>query len=207
MNGPQSLWIFSGLMWVAQFSPGPDMLLLLKNALNHSRRSALATVLGITCGLCVHCAIILSGLAVILQESPPLFAALRLAGGLYLTYLGAKLLWSTRHSPRGPTSAESPVLSSRGAFAQGLLTNLLNAKAVLFLLGAFAAFHPAHSAPWLKWALAGIVAAQALIGWSFFVCLLSWPPLRTLFLRWERPWNTLFGVLLITAGLAAVWVT
>ena len=181
------------------------MLLLLKNALTHSRSNALATVLGIVCGLCVHSAIILSGLAVVLRERPSWFAALRLAGGLYLIYLGGKLLWSTRHAAQSPTRPELPELSSRGAFAQGLLTNLLNAKAILFLLGTFAAFHPAHSPPWLKWALAGIVAGQALVGWSAFVWLLGWPPLRTLFLRWERPWNATFGVLLGVAGLAAVW--
>jgi threonine/homoserine/homoserine lactone efflux protein len=191
-------------MWAAQFSPGPDMLLLMKNAVTQSRTAALGTVAGIVCGLGVWCFLIVSGLAVLLRETPGALQWLRVAGGLYLVWLGFQLLWSLR---RPALSAEAPVgargLGFRGGFAQGLTTNLLNAKAVLFLIGSFAAFHPPGSPPWLKWALGGIILGQAAVGWSAFVCLLGWAPLRTWFLRWQRPWNAVFGILLLAAGITA----
>lgn len=185
------------------------MLLLLKNALTHSRAAALGTVAGIVCGLTVWCALVLSGLAVLLREHPAALHGLRLGGGLYLLWLGARLLWSLRrHSAaaaeNGKDSRSVENLGFRGGFIQGLATNLLNAKAVLFLLGSMSAFHPPDAPGWLKWALAGIVLGQAALGWSVFVCLLGWPPLRTWFLRWQRPWDAVFGVLLIAAGLAAM---
>jgi threonine/homoserine/homoserine lactone efflux protein len=200
------LLTFSLLMWAAQFSPGPDMLLLLKNAVGHSRTAALGTVAGIACGLVVWCALILSGLAVVLRESPQLFALLRVGGGLYLMSLGIRLLLSLRRAPASAAdSADAPAaLGFRGGFAQGLTTNLLNAKAALFLIGSLAAFHPPGSPPWLKWALGGIVLVQAAAGWSAFVCLLGWAPVRTWFLRRQRPWNAVFGVLLVVAGAAAM---
>lgn len=200
------LLAFSALMWAAQFSPGPDMLLLIKNTLAHSRRAGLGTVLGIVCGLCAHCTVVLGGLAAALQSHSTVFHAMRFAGGLYLIYLGSRLLHDTWKTPA--PSREQPItaaLSFRGAFMQGLLTNLLNVKAVLFLMGALAVFHPLGSPEWLKWALGGIVLVQALLGWSLFVWLLGWPPLRLWFLRWQRPWNAVFGIFLITAGLAAWW--
>jgi threonine/homoserine/homoserine lactone efflux protein len=200
------LLTFSLLMWAAQFSPGPDMLLLLKNAVGHSRTAALGTVAGIACGLVVWCALILSGLAVVLRESPQMFTLLRIGGGLYLMWLGVRLLLSLRRVPAGAAEpADAPAaLGFRGGFAQGLTTNLLNAKAALFLIGSLAAFHPPGSPPWLKWALGGIVLAQAVAGWSAFVCLLGWSPVRTWFLRRQRPWNAVFGVLLVIAGAAAM---
>ena len=201
------LLAFSAVMWAAQFSPGPDMLLLLKNAVTQSRAAALGTVAGIVCGLGLWCALILSGLAVLLRETPGLFQWLRIAGGAYLVWLGVRLLLSVRapsHRRRAP-SGDCSALGFGGGFMQGLTTNLLNAKAVLFLLGSFAVFHPPGSPPWLKWALGGIILGQAAVGWSLFVCLLGWPPLRTWFLRWQRPWNAVFGVLLVAAGMAAVW--
>ena len=200
------LLTFSLLMWAAQFSPGPDMLLLLKNAVGHSRAAALGTVAGIACGLMVWCALILSGLAVVLRESPQLFSVLRVAGGLYLMWLGVRLLLSLRRAPAeaGPDAAAPATLGFGGGFAQGLATNLLNAKAALFLIGSLAAFHPPGSPPWLKWALGAIVLGQAAAGWSAFVCLLGWTPVRTWFLRRQRPWNAVFGGLLVVAGVVAM---
>lgn len=205
---------FSALMWAAQFSPGPDMLLLMKNAITQSRAAALGTVAGIVCGLGFWSAFILGGLSVVLSQSPPLFLLLRLLGGLYLAHLGVRLLLDVRRQRPGAAGAavgaanepnETSARQFRGGFGQGLTTNLLNAKAFLFLLGSLTAFHPPGSPPWLKWALGGIVLGQAAVGWAGFVCLLGWPPVRTWFMRWQRPWNAVFGLLLLAAGVAAVW--
>ncbi len=199
---------FSALMWAAQFSPGPDMLLLMKNTLANSRRAGLGTMAGIVCGLVVHCSVVLGGMTAVLRSHPQAFTGLRIAGGLYLCYLGGKLLWSVWKRPAaGSSGVGEGALGFRGAFMQGLLTNLLNVKAVLFLIGALAVFHPPGSPPWLKWALGGIVIGQAVAGWSVFVCLLGWAPLRTWFLRRQQPWNAVFGVFLMMAGLAALWST
>jgi len=197
---------FSLLLWAAQFSPGPDMLLLMKNAVGHARAAAIGTVVGIACGLGVWCVVILSGLAVVLRRSPEWFTGLRMAGGLYLGWLGIRLLVSLRQ-PAGSSSAGPSVvaLGFGGGMVQGLTTNLLNVKAALFLIGSLAAFHPPGSPPWLKWALGGIVLGQAIVGWSVFVCLLGWRPVQSWFLRRQRPWNAAFGILLLAAGAAAMW--
>jgi threonine/homoserine/homoserine lactone efflux protein len=183
------------------------MLLLLKNAVGHSRRAALGTVAGIACGLAVWCTLILSSLVVVLRESPQLFLLLRLGGGMYLFWLGTRLLLSLRRSTASGGAGEGGAsgIGFRGGFAQGLTTNLLNAKAALFLLGSFAVFHPPGSPPWLRWALGAIVLVQATAGWSAFVCLIGWAPVRTWFMRHQRPWNALFGLLLLVAGVAAAW--
>ncbi len=201
----RTLLAFSAFMWLAQFSPGPDMLLLMKNAVNHTRRAALASVLGIVTGLCFHCAVVLSGLVLVLQKTPGFFPFLRTAGGLYLAWLGGRLLWSLRQKQTTSTDGAPPALTGRGGFAQGLMTNLLNVKAVLFLIGAMTAFLPSEAPPWGKWALAGIVLGQALVGWAAFVALLGWAPVRTWFLRWQRPWNAVFGALLLAFGVGALW--
>jgi threonine/homoserine/homoserine lactone efflux protein len=193
-------------MWAAQFSPGPDMLLLLKNAVTHSRAAAFGTVVGIVCGLTVWCLLILSGLALLLRQTPGAFQWLRIAGGIYLVWLGLRLLLSLHGPPATATDGGGRgELTFGGGLRQGLTTNLLNAKAALFLLGSFTAFHPAGSPPWLKWALGGIILGQAALGWSLFVSLLGWAPVRTWFLRWQRPWNAVFGGLLVLAGAAALW--
>jgi threonine/homoserine/homoserine lactone efflux protein len=205
MSPDLSLLAFSVLMLGAQFSPGPDMILLTRNALVHSRGAALLTVCGIVLGLAIHCTLILGGVSVVLARSPAAFGVLRVSGAIYLGYLGVRLL---AQALRSATTAEgktvAAALSGREAFTQGLLTNLLNAKAILFLLATLTAFHPPGAPPWRKWALAGIVIGQAVFFWSLFVLALNWAPLRTFFLRRARWIDGVFGVLLIIAAVAAI---
>ena len=199
---------FALVMLLAQFSPGPDMLLLLKNAVNHPLRAGLWTVGGIATGLCVHTTLALTGLAVIFRESENAARLLSLAGGLYLAWLSFQLLNSVRRqSPRGEAGdgsrAELP-LSSRAAFSQGLITNLLNPKAALFLLGVLAARTGADSSLARKLAFGAIIIGQALIFWSLFVWLLKRPPVRRLYLSSERWLNLFFGLALAALAVTAI---
>jgi threonine efflux protein len=196
---------FAFVMLIAQFSPGPDMLLLLKNAVNHPLRAGLWTVLGIVCGLTVHTTLSLTGVAVIFRQSPAAARLLSAAGGLYLLWIAGKLLRSVIHpgtsSPDTVSSGSFRPLSDRAAFLQGLLTNLLNVKAVLFLLSFTAAALPGDSSTERKLIIAAIVLGQALVFWSLFVWLLQRPGIAAHYRRGERPLNVLF-----CAGLAILAV-
>jgi len=200
-------------MLLAQFSPGPDMLLLLKNAVNHPLRAGLWTVAGIVIGLCVHTTLALTGLAVIFHESANAARVLGIGGGLYLAWLAFQLLRSVFQKQAAEVVAarasgiEIP-LPDRAAFLQGLITNLLNPKAALFLLSVLAAgAGPGSSIP-RKLGFAAIIVGQALIFWSLFVWLLKRPAVRSRYLSAERVLNLLFGlglaVLAVTA-IARVW--
>jgi threonine/homoserine/homoserine lactone efflux protein len=199
---------FSVIMLLAQFSPGPDMLLLLKNAVNHPLRAGLWTVAGIATGLCVHTTLALTGLAIVIRDSATAARLLNLAGGLYLGWLAFQLLSSVRRplppagaeGPGNPGRTESP-LSDAGAYAQGLITNLLNPKAAVFLLGVLAIYAGPGSSAGRRLAFAAIVLGQAVVFWSLFVWLLKHPDVRSRYLHSERVLNLLFGL-----GLAAIAV-
>jgi threonine efflux protein len=195
---------FALVMLMAQFSPGPDMLLLLKNAVNHPLRAGLCTVLGIVCGLTVHTTLALTGVTVIFQQSPAAARLLSAAGGLYLLWLAVKLLRSALPKPAAttPASAGEQPLSDRAAFLQGLLTNLLNVKAVLFLLSFTAAALKTDASPARAAIIAAIVLGQALVFWMLFVWLLKHPGIAARYRHAERPLNLLFGLglLLLAAG-------
>src|SRR4026208_383720 len=90
---------FAFVMLVAQFSPGPDMLLLLKNAVNHPLRAGLWTVAGIALGLTVHTTLALTGLSIISRDSATAARILNLCGGLYLGWLSFQLLASVIRRP------------------------------------------------------------------------------------------------------------
>ncbi|MCH1867200.1 LysE family translocator [Nocardioides sp. CFH 31398] len=130
--------------------PGPDMMLLLKNAATGGRAVAAATVAGIMTGNAVLCAAAALGLTAVLLASGTVFEVLRIVGGLYLMYLGSRALlaWARlRGGTAGPGASEaswpghaSRNLARRAAFRQGLLCNVLNPKAAAFYLALFPQF-------------------------------------------------------------------
>lgn len=186
-------------MLAAQFSPGPDMLLLLKAAVNYPLRVGLGTVAGIVAGLSVHCATSALGLSMLLQTNPLCFKLLLLLGAAYLGWLGVKLLLSLRQASSDSSSSlrTNSQLSVGGGFMQGFLTNITNVKAFLFLTSFISAGLTTDPSSTRRWILVAIILGQALVFWSLFLWLLKRPPLLAGYQRLERPLNGLFGILLL----------
>jgi threonine/homoserine/homoserine lactone efflux protein len=112
-------------------SPGADMALVAKITLERGRRAALLATIGICSGLLVHATASALGLSVILATSAEAFTLLKLAGAVYLVYLGVQAVGTSfRHETVGvlaPRRTASP-------FVQGLLSNVLNPKVAVFYL-------------------------------------------------------------------------
>lgn len=71
--------------------PGPTILLVISYALGHGRKTALATVTGVTLGDFTAMTASLMGLGAILATSAALFTILKMVGAAYLVFLGIKL--------------------------------------------------------------------------------------------------------------------
>lgn len=112
-------------------SPGADMALVAKITLERGRRDALLATTGICSGLLVHATASALGLSVILATSAEAFTFVKLAGAVYLVYLGVQAL---RSSFRHETVAAVTPRRASSAFLQGLLSNVLNPKVAVFYL-------------------------------------------------------------------------
>jgi threonine/homoserine/homoserine lactone efflux protein len=134
---------FIGVAALLTIAPGPDMALVLRNALRGGRPTVLPTAAGICSGCIVWGAASSLGVAALLAASAQLYEALKLAGAAYLVFLG---VLAFRAALRGHAADEGPGALSRtraGAYRQGLLTNLLNPKVGVF----YATFLPQFIAP------------------------------------------------------------
>ena len=115
--------------------PGPDTLLVTKNAALHSRAVGIATALGVGGGLLIWTTAAALGIAAIVRGSAEAFTVLKLVGGLYLVWLGVQLfLDSHPRAASRPAVAGRPrrPIRSRRGFRQGLLSNLANPKIAVF---------------------------------------------------------------------------
>lgn len=125
------------LIVLAAISPGPDFAMVTKNSLLYSRQTGILTALGVAISLLVHASYCILGLALIISQSLLLFSIIKYMGALYLIYIGIKSLLAHREIERFNIRKERRDLSSFEAFRQGFLCNLLNPKAIMFLLAFF----------------------------------------------------------------------
>ena len=170
-----SWWAFVGVVLVAYLVPGPDFAVILRSA-THGTRTGVAAAVGAQLGLCAHMLMAVAGLSVVLARYPDVLSAIRVLGGTYLVYLGGRLILPTlRRSDRSRDDVSAPVdqdrVSVRAAFAQGLFTNLLNPKAVLFFAAVLPQFVLPGAAPiWVQVGALGLLdVALGAIPWAIVV--------------------------------------
>jgi RhtB (resistance to homoserine/threonine) family protein len=132
------LWAFVGIAALVIVAPGPDTVLVTKNALLHGRGAALGTSLGVNTGLLIWTVAAALGVAAVVRESAVAFTVLKLVGAVYLVWLGLQALRAARrasaHEPLRATQPSARVGALLG-FRQGLLSNLANPKIAVFFTG------------------------------------------------------------------------
>jgi threonine/homoserine/homoserine lactone efflux protein len=126
-----TLLIFMTATLALNVTPGPDMLYVVARASSEGRRAGLIGAFGIAGGILLHIAALAAGLATVLATQPVAYNAVRVAGALYLCWLGVK---NIRH--RADEVGPAPVsAAARGKiFIQGVFTSALNPKIALFFL-------------------------------------------------------------------------
>ncbi|MGI8307472.1 LysE family translocator [Saccharopolyspora hattusasensis] len=142
--------------------PGPDFVLVTRNAANGARWGWLAAA-GVTCGLLLHATAATAGLSALVVTVPAALLVVKVIGVAYLAWMGLQILRFSGMVPAGP---EADVPRSGGAvFLRGLLTDVLNPKVMLtFLTLLPQAMDPAAD-PVTQAALLSGVAVSAFAAW------------------------------------------
>ena len=112
--------------------PGPTVTVIVANSLAHGTRAGLLNVAGTQAGLAVMMGVLIVGLSSVIAAMGELFDWLRIAGAIYLVWLGWKLI----RSPDIDLRAQQQAAPRGGFFLQGFLVLMANPKALLWF-GAF----------------------------------------------------------------------
>lgn len=116
-------------------SPGPDNMMVLGVGIAKGRARGMAFGLGCALGCLNHTLLAVIGVSAVIAASPAAFTALKIAGGLYLVWIGVQALRSRGGAQASDTTAAgAPGESARQLFFKGLLANAINPKVVLFFL-------------------------------------------------------------------------
>ncbi|WP_075833645.1 MULTISPECIES: LysE family translocator [unclassified Rhodococcus (in: high G+C Gram-positive bacteria)] len=154
---------FAVLCLALSISPGPDSLLVIKLALER-RLFGFMVAAGSAIGSIAWAALVAVGAASFLAHTPMAAAALHVAGGLYLMYLGVReFLYRDTSDIELDSIALQAQSTGWRAFAQGFVSCILNPKVGLFFL----LVAPQYAQPLTVYSVLslGIVDAAVAFGW------------------------------------------
>ena len=126
--------------FLALLSPGPDFVLVTKSALQNKKSTAIGVASGIASANALYIALCLIGVGALITQSVILISAMKLLGGLFLTYLAYSAIKAKKsdYADTDKLIGTSVGEASFGKeFLTGFLSGILNPKNPLFYLSLF----------------------------------------------------------------------
>lgn len=198
------LWFaFAAASALLLIIPGPTILTVISYSMAHGRRANVPLVAAVALGDSTALVVSLLGLGALLATSAFWFTVVKWAGGLYLLYLGVKLLRA------GISATERVVPAAPGSrwkvFANTYLVTALNPKGIVFFVAFLPQFiDPSAGVTQQLWVLAITFVVMATLNATLYAVfagsarkVLSSP-------RAQRRFNLAGGSLLSIAGVWAL---
>jgi len=201
---PVELWLaFVAASAVLLIIPGPTILTVISYSMSHGRRANVPLVAAVALGDSTALVVSLLGLGALLATSAFWFTVVKWAGGLYLIYLGIKLLRAGIASADIATPA-APASRWR-LFANTYLVTALNPKGIVFFVAFLPQFlSPAADMSRQLWVLAVTFVAMAALNATLYAVFAGSARRLLASPRAQRRFNLAGGSLLSAAGVWAL---
>lgn len=198
----ETLLAFATVTLVVAYFPGPALLYTAAQTIAHGRKAGFMAMLGIHLGCYVHVVAAAFGLSAVFKHVPELYLAVKLAGALYLVWLGIGMI---RARLAIGDASVAPPKTVRRALIDSFIVEVLNPKVALFFIALLPQFvDPAAALPvWAQFLILGTIVNLAfssadlvtVVGASAVIRLMKTTQAGFAFGRW------LGGSLMIGLGL------
>jgi threonine/homoserine/homoserine lactone efflux protein len=198
-----TLLTLAGMHLLMAMLPGPNTVVVSFVSATASRGLGLRATAGVVAGTLVWVTLSLWGFGTVLLEAGWLYRALRIAGAVYLVYVGVRMLragLARRTVVSAEAAATRPRLGSRRPFAAGFLTTLSNPKSAVFWTSAFLVAVPAHAPGWVHGAIVAIIAVQSALWYATVALAFSTGIARQNYLRFARRLDLVAGTVMVALG-------
>ena len=163
----KELLAFLGVSALVIVTPGQDTALTIRSTLLGGRRAGVLTALGVSTGQAVWTLAASAGITALLLASEPAFLAVKLAGAIYLVFLGGQMLVRARAplaSPGRHRHAESGLPPAK-AYRQGVVSNLGNPKMAVFFTSLLPQFAPESGPRFVTFMALGLCFCAMTAAW------------------------------------------
>ena len=186
-------------------SPGPSFVMVARTAIATSRLDGVSAALGMGIGGLVFATAALLGLHGLFLTVPSLYWALKVCGGLYLTYLGLRI-WLGAKKPliSNPMTSNSSNTTAIQSFVLGLTTQISNPKTAVVYASVFAAFLPSEPSLIFSLSVAGLVFIIEMVWYTLVALSLSSNIPRRVYLHCKSWIDRVTGGIMIILGFKLV---
>lgn len=195
------------LHFVAQLSPGPDVLLIAKSSASTSRANTLKIIFGISVGIVVWVVLTLLGFTVLIEQFPWIQQVLMLIGGLFLARMGWAMLNGGLKTLKQETNLDDAqqltAPDAKNHFLLGLFTNLSNPKTLIYFSSVFSLALSSSASTHLKTQLAVIIPLQTFLVFALFMLIMSMPKIKAAYQRSGSYIDIISGGLFL---IFAIWL-
>jgi threonine efflux protein len=205
MDNVLPLFAIAGALTLGAMSPGPSFVMVARTAVARSRANGLAAALGMGVGGAAYATASLLGLQALFAAVPVFYLVMRVAGGIYLMYIGVRI-WLGSKNPLvvSTINASAAPERARRSFATALITQLSNPKAAVVYGSIFAAFLP-HAVPASLAVSLVVVCFIIETSWySAVATLLSSSKPRAAYLNFKSQIDRVAGSVMVLLGLKLV---
>ena len=169
------LLAFLGVSALVIVTPGQDTALTIRSTLLGGRQAGVRTALGVSTGQAVWTLAASAGITALILASEPAFLTVKLAGAVYLVFLGGQMLVRTLRRTGAPVHVvrASAALTPATAYRQGVVSNLGNPKMAVFFTSLLPQFAPESGPRFAAFLALGLcfcaMTAAWLIAYAFAV--------------------------------------
>lgn len=195
----EQILVIVSITFLVLVSPGPDMVIVMRNTLIGGRNAGFMTSAGVLVGNLVHITYCVLGIGWLISKSIVAFTVLKYAGAAYLIYLGISS-FRTKSIPLDASETDTG-RQERSWFVQGFINNILNPKGTLFYLGIFSVVITPGTSAGITAFLVLIMQGMCALFWLFFVLTLDHPAIRGGIERCQQTVHRIFGALLVFLGI------
>ncbi len=185
----------------AVVSPGPNTFIVTRLALGDGRRPALLAVLGVTTGNVGWLTLTLGGAHLLFERAPVLASALRIAGALYLGWMGLRALRAAFKGGDLLTRIEGAPAPVGSAYRAGLFASLTNPNTLPFYLSLLGVTVAPEVPLWVRFAAAGGVLILCMLWYGGLAVGFSNETVQLAYRRWARAINVVLALLLLAFAL------
>ena len=198
----QGFWLITGVHFLACMSPGPDFVLVSQQSLSRGRAAGLLTALGIALRFGVHIIYSVLGLVTVVAQSATLLTVIKIVGGLYLIYIGYKGLTAKAAGEVAEIRAEKMTVEPAWKIIwRGVLCNVLNPKAVVYMLSLFTVVLSPTTPLWQMAAYGAWMTLMLFVWFGLVALMLSVPAVNRRFQRFGHWIDRVCGGALALLGI------
>ncbi len=165
MPGIENIFLYVLGAAIIIISPGPDFIYVTTRGVALGKKAGIISAVGISIGLLFHTTLAALGLSALLRTSGLTFQTIKIAGAIYLAYLGVKMFLDKKAIVESENTTMIAEINAMSVFRQGMFTNILNPKAIITFMAFIPQFlnpEKGHSVIQIV-VLGGVIALLAIV--------------------------------------------